>query len=97
MRHNAAADQQELSPMTTAWRAAFRLAGLAVALAVAVLCGAPRAVDARQPPDPAVLQQRAKEGERALAEGRYLDAQKAYESLRQLSPGTAEEIGRAHV
>jgi tetratricopeptide (TPR) repeat protein len=78
--------------MTTAWRAAFHLIGL-VAVA-AVLCGAPRPVAAQQAPDPAVLQQRAKEGERALAEGRYLDAQKAYESLRQLSPGTAEVHAR---
>ena len=78
--------------MTTAWRAAFRLTGLVAAWAV--LCGAPPPVHARQPPDPAVLQQRAKEGERALAEGRYLDAQKAYESLRQLSPGTAEVHAR---
>ncbi|HXW08536.1 MAG TPA: tetratricopeptide repeat protein [Vicinamibacterales bacterium] len=49
---------------------------------------------AAQPPDPAVLQQHAKEGERALAEGRYADAQKAYETLRQLSPGTAEVHAR---
>ena len=77
--------------MTTAWRAAFRLTGL-VAVG-AVLCGrSVRSMPAA--PDAAVLQQQAKEGERALAEGRYLDAQKAYESLRQLSPGTAEVHAR---
>ena len=42
---------------------------------------------AAQQPDPAVLQQHAREGERALAEKRYADAEKAYEALRQLSPG----------
>ena len=78
--------------MTIAWRAASRVAGLA--LAGAVLCAAPRTVEAQQASDSAALQQRAKEGERALAEGRYLDAQKAYESLRQLSPGTAEVHAR---
>ena len=49
---------------------------------------------AAQGPDPAVLQQRAAEGERALAEGRYAEAEKAYETLRQLSPGTAEVHAR---
>jgi len=78
--------------MTTARRAAVRLTGL-VAVG-AVLCGAPRLVNAHQQPDPAALQQQAKEGERALAEGRYLDAQKAYENLRHLSPGTAEVHAR---
>jgi tetratricopeptide (TPR) repeat protein len=41
-------------------------------------------------PDPAVVQQYVKDGERALADGRYGDAEKAYEALRQLTPGTAE-------
>jgi tetratricopeptide (TPR) repeat protein len=40
--------------------------------------------------DPAMLQQRAREGERALAEKRYADAEVAYEALRRLSPSTAE-------
>jgi tetratricopeptide (TPR) repeat protein len=78
--------------MTVAWRTVSRVVGLA--LAGAALCAQPRAFAAQQPADSAVLQQRAKEGERALAEGRYLDAQKAYESLRQLSPGTAEVHAR---
>lgn len=53
------------------------------------------AVDpAAQQPATAVLQQQAKEGERALAEGRYAEAEKAYETLRQLSPETAEVHAR---
>jgi len=47
-------------------------------------------VGARQPPDPAVLQQYVKNGERALAEGKYAEAQHAYENLRRLAPGSAE-------
>jgi tetratricopeptide (TPR) repeat protein len=43
-----------------------------------------------QTPDPATLAQRAREGERALAEKRYTDAERAYEALRQLSPSTPE-------
>jgi tetratricopeptide (TPR) repeat protein len=49
---------------------------------------------AGQQPDPAVLQQHAQEGERALAQGRYADAEKAYEALRKLSPSTAEVHAR---
>jgi tetratricopeptide (TPR) repeat protein len=41
-----------------------------------------------------VLQQHVQEAERALAQGRYADAQKAYETLRQLSPSTAEVHAR---
>ncbi len=59
-----------------------------------MLCTGTGSLEARQPPDPAVLQQHAKEGERALAEGRYPDAEKAYEMLRKLSPGTAEVHAR---
>jgi tetratricopeptide (TPR) repeat protein len=51
-------------------------------------------VEAQQRPDPAVLQQQAAAGERALAEGRYGDAEAAYESLRRLSPGTGEVHAR---
>ena len=36
------------------------------------------------------LQQYFEEGEKALAEHRYADAEKAYEKLRELDPGTAE-------
>ena len=78
--------------MTIARRMTFRLAG-AAAIAAFVTAGV-EPLHARQQPDPAMLQQHAKEGERALAEGRYADAQKAYETLRQLTPGTAEVQAR---
>jgi tetratricopeptide (TPR) repeat protein len=48
----------------------------------------------QQPADPTLLQQKAQEGERALAAGHYAEAEKAYETLRQLSPGTAEVHAR---
>jgi tetratricopeptide (TPR) repeat protein len=47
-------------------------------------------LSAVQAPDPDLLQRYSQEGERALAEHRYADAEKAYEKLRELSPGTAE-------
>jgi tetratricopeptide (TPR) repeat protein len=47
-------------------------------------------LSAVQAPDPGLLQRYSQEGERALAEHRYADAEKAYEKLRELSPGTAE-------
>lgn len=65
-----------------------RLAG--VAAVAGVLFAGPAPLEARQQADPAVLKQHASEGERALSEGRYADAQKAFETLRGLSPGTAE-------
>ena len=46
--------------------------------------------EAQQQPDPAVLQLYAGEADRALAEGRYVDAQKVYETLRQLTPAVGE-------
>ncbi len=42
------------------------------------------------PADPAVLRKYVEEGQRALAEGRYPEAEASYEKLRQLDPGTAE-------
>jgi tetratricopeptide (TPR) repeat protein len=63
------------------------------AAVVVLLCAAVGRIQAAQT-DAAVLQQHAKEGERALAEGRYADAQKAYETLRQLSPNTGEVHAR---
>ena len=47
-------------------------------------------LSAAQTPDLNLLQRYSQEGERALAEHRYADAEKAYEKLRELSPGTAE-------
>src|SRR5690242_19449392 len=39
-------------------------------------------------------QQYYEQGEKALAENRYADAQRAYEKLRQLAPATAEVYAR---
>ncbi|MGH9374520.1 MAG: tetratricopeptide repeat protein, partial [Vicinamibacterales bacterium] len=58
-----------------------------------LLCAGATTANAQQP-EPAVLQQRAQEGERALAEGRYADAEQAYEALRRMSPSTAEVHAR---
>lgn len=74
--------------MSLRWGVRHRLAGVAAVAAVLSLGPAP--LEARQQPDPAVLKRHASEGERALTEGRYADAEKAFETLRQLSPGTAE-------
>ncbi len=43
-----------------------------------------------QAPDAAALERYAAEGQKALAERRWVDAARAYEKLRELSPGTAE-------
>ena len=43
-----------------------------------------------QQPDPASLQRYFQEGEKALAEGRYADAERAYAKLRELNPEVAE-------
>ena len=42
----------------------------------------------------ATLERYYQEGERALAENHYADAEQAFEKLRQLSPGTAEVHAR---
>jgi tetratricopeptide (TPR) repeat protein len=47
-----------------------------------------------QPSDSAALDRYFREGETALAEKRYADAERAYEKLRQLNPGTAEVHAR---
>jgi tetratricopeptide (TPR) repeat protein len=44
--------------------------------------------------DPAQVQSLYKEGERALAEGRYGDAERAYTRMRELQPGVAEVHAR---
>ena len=59
-----------------------------IAIGVCLCIGRVRVV--AQQPNASQLQQQAQAGERALAEGRYADAEKAYETLRQLSPATAE-------
>jgi tetratricopeptide (TPR) repeat protein len=43
-----------------------------------------------QAPEPGALDRYAAEGQKALAEGRWADAARAYEKLRELSPETAE-------
>lgn len=63
--------------------------GVVVAVPALLLAGPERAL-AQPAPDPAAIRQRAGDAERALAEGRYADAQNGYESLRRISPGTAE-------
>jgi tetratricopeptide (TPR) repeat protein len=76
----------------TEWRVSLRVVGLAM-IGAFFQAGAGW-VDARQQPDPATLRQRASEGERALAEGRYADAEAAYDALRRLTPDTAEVHAR---
>jgi tetratricopeptide (TPR) repeat protein len=63
---------------------------LAGAAAIGLLLCAGSVTAAGQQPDPAALEQYAREGERALAEGRYTEAEDKYESLRRMSPGTPE-------
>jgi tetratricopeptide (TPR) repeat protein len=55
-------------------------------------CGIPAA--GAQTPSQAQLQRRAEEGERALAAGRYAEAEQAYAELATLSPSTAEAQAR---
>jgi tetratricopeptide (TPR) repeat protein len=78
--------------MAIARRLTSRLAGLAV-IGTLLGAGAGRGA-AQQQPDPIVLQQHATDGDRALAEGRYADAQKAYETLRQFTPAVGEVHAR---
>jgi tetratricopeptide (TPR) repeat protein len=66
-----------------------RLAGAAALVCLLACLGAGITLGA-QAPDAATLARRAREGERALAEKRYADAERAFEALRQLSPSTPE-------
>jgi tetratricopeptide (TPR) repeat protein len=62
---------------------------------VAILfCSADRADPSSVQESAAALQEHAAAGERALAEGRYADAEREYETLRKLSPATAEVHAR---
>ena len=54
-----------------------------------VLCLSAASLRAQQP-DPASLQRYFQEGEKALSEGRYADAEKAYTKLQELNPEVAE-------
>ena len=78
--------------MMTEWRVSHRVVGLAM-IGALFQPGAGR-VDTRSSRTRRRLQQRAREGERALAEGRYADAEAAYETLRRLTPGTGEVHAR---
>lgn len=67
----------------------------ATAVVLFLLCSAAASRPARaQQADGSRLQQVAREGERALAEGRYAEAEQAFETLRRLSPRTAEVHAR---
>jgi len=65
-----------------------------IAVAAVVVCSAGGGLSAAVQDPAAALQQHAAAGERALAEGRYVDAEKEYEELRRLSPTTAEVHAR---
>jgi len=65
-----------------------------ISVVAIVLCSADRADPAGVQDSAAALQAHAAAGERALAEGRYADAEKEYEALRRLSPATAEVHAR---
>jgi len=73
---------------------ALRAGAAPVGTVLVVLCSVATPLAARQQADPSAVQQYAKEGERALADGRYADAQKAYETLSRLTPGVAEVHAR---
>ncbi len=64
-------------------------AWLVVGGCVAALLGSIRAADARQV-DTAALQRAFEEGDRALAEGKYAEAERIYLALRDKAPGVAE-------
>lgn len=63
-------------------------------IAVAFLLAAAAAQARAQPAEAGRIQALYQQGERALAEGRYVDAEQAYERLRQLQPGLAEVDAR---
>jgi predicted Zn-dependent protease len=64
-----------------------------ISVVAVIICSA-GAVPTAVQESTAALQQRAAAGERALADGRYSDAEKEYEELRRLSPNTAEVHAR---
>jgi tetratricopeptide (TPR) repeat protein len=64
------------------------------ATALALVLAAPPALAAVQQADGRQIQELHQQGERALAERRYADAEQAYERLRQLQPEVAEVHAR---
>ena len=76
-------------------RQAVRLRTVAPSVILGICLQAAGAIAQAQPaPAPAALQQRARDAEQALAEGRYADAQRGYEALRDMNPGMAEVHAR---
>ncbi len=80
--------------MTTFGRRRGFVAGVRAAILGLVLGLSAASAGARQQPDSAAVQQQVQVGERALAAGRYAEAQAVYEALRRLTPGTAEVHAR---
>jgi tetratricopeptide (TPR) repeat protein len=68
--------------------------GWALSVAVACVLAAPVVHARTQPADPAQIQALYQQGERALAERRYADAEQAYQRLRDLQPTLAEVHAR---
>ncbi len=60
------------------------------ALLVAVVCICGAHLLAQSSPSAAAVEHYSEEGQRALAQGNYVDAEHAFEKLRQLEPGIAE-------
>lgn len=65
-----------------------------ISVIAVIFCSAGRANPSSIQESAVALQQHAAAGERAVAEGRYADAEKEFEELRRLSPGTAEVHAR---
>jgi tetratricopeptide (TPR) repeat protein len=72
------------------WRHLYRT----ISVVALIVCSAARSEPASRQESTTELQARAAAGERALAEGRYADAEREYETLRKLSPATAEVHAR---
>lgn len=66
------------------------LGGWAGSVAVVVVLAGPAAHARAQQADAGQIQALYRQGERALAEQRYADAEQAYERLRELQPGLAD-------
>jgi tetratricopeptide (TPR) repeat protein len=69
-------------------------AGWAFSITAAIVLSTSPSLARAQPADAAQIQSLYQQGERALAERRYADAEQAYERLRQLQPSLAEVHAR---
>lgn len=84
-------DGRSVSPsIARMWRHLYRT----ISVVALIVCTAGRSEPSSRQESTAELQAHAAAGERALAEGRYADAEKEYEALRRLSPTTAEVHAR---